>query len=441
MAKPRVCIFWFRRDLRFEDNTGLSEALALGLPVVPLFIFDIEILDQLEDRDDSRVEFIHRCLQSLDLELRKTGRSFVIEHGRPLDVWAKVLRRWDVAAVYFNHDYEPSAIRRDDEVTDLLSKYGVTVRSFKDQVVFERDEVQKDAGGPYTVFTPYSRKWKSQLEPRLLRSRPIETQGFLQGIQDKAFPALESLGFKPGPFSYPAAVIDRELIARYAQNRDIPSQRGTSRLGLHLRFGTVSGRRVVRLAQELSETWLNELIWREFFMQILFHFPHVVDGPFRPEYRGVRWRHDEEQFAAWCEGRTGYPIVDAGMRELNATGFMHNRVRMIAGSFLAKHLMIDWRWGEAYFARKLLDFELASNNGNWQWVAGTGCDAAPYFRIFNPEAQTKKFDPDLKYVKTWVPELGTKDYPQPIVDHAFARARALREYKAGLEAFRGMGRD
>ncbi|MCM2281930.1 MAG: DNA photolyase family protein [Bdellovibrionaceae bacterium] len=419
-----------------HDNVGFAEALAGGLPVVPIFIFDTEILERLEDRDDLRVQFIHQRVLDLHEELVHAGSALTIKHGRPLAVWKELLKRYEIRAVYFNHDYEPAAIERDAKIRAFLEKAGVAVRSFKDQVIFERDEVQKDSGGPYTVFTPYSKKWKASLSARDVRPANGDLSNLLRVDQplsdDHLPPSLERIGFRPKTFSYPEAKIDRKRMAAYAKTRDWPAQAGTSHLSLHLRFGTISIRELVSIASKTSETYLNELIWREFFMQILFHFPYAVDGPFRPEYSAIAWRQDEEQFAAWCEGRTGYPLVDAGMRELNATGFMHNRVRMVTASFLAKHLLMDWRWGEAYFARKLLDFDLAANNGNWQWVAGTGCDAAPYFRIFNPEAQQKKFDPDMTYIRQWVPEYGTSTYPTAIVEHALARARALREYKAAL---------
>jgi deoxyribodipyrimidine photo-lyase len=435
-----IAVFWFRRDLRLEDNTGLAHALKSGLPVLPLFIFDQNILAKLEDKNDARVEFIHRALESLHQELHQHGCGLRVEHGDPLKIWKDILQRHEVKAVFTNHDYEPYATQRDTEVTRLLAAQGVEFKTFKDQVIFEKMDVEKGTGGPYTVFTPYSRKWKELLKDSHLKSSESEKHlsGLLK-VNEKSksefslgVPSLSEIGFSPSGLEFPKAKVDQALIKAYAKNRNTPSIRGTTRLGIHLRFGTVSIRQLVKEAKRLDETWLNELIWREFFMQILWNFPHVVGQPFRPEYAGIQWRHDEKEFKKWCEGKTGYPIVDAGMRELNETGFMHNRVRMIVGSFLVKDLLIDWRWGEAYFARKLLDFELSSNNGNWQWVAGTGCDAAPYFRIFNPDAQTKKFDPDHRYIKTWVKEFGTMSYPEPMVDHSFARERTLTAYKNGL---------
>jgi deoxyribodipyrimidine photo-lyase len=399
---------------------------------LPLFIFDTEILAKLEDRDDARVGFIHETLRKLNDELIARGSGLLVRHGKPKDVWKKLVEEFAVEDVVFNHDYEPYARERDDEITELLSKKSISVRSFKDQVVFEKLEVSKDDGTPYTVFTPYFRKWCATLTNEDLK--PARVRDNFVKWNAPAFPKLKEFGFEPSSIELPSSDVSSKMIKLYEETRNYPAINGTSRLGVHLRFGTVSVRELARKARAATkdDVWLKELAWREFFTQILWNFPHVVKGPFRPEYSAVQFRHDETEFAAWTEGRTGYPIVDAGLRELNTTGFMHNRVRMIAASFLVKHLAIDWRWGEAYFARKLLDFELASNNGNWQWVAGTGCDAAPYFRVFNPQIQQKKFDRDGEYVKRWIPELGTDRYPQPIVDHVVARTRIMKLYSAGL---------
>ena len=436
--RPKVSVFWFRRDLRLDDNAGLAEALASGNPVVPIFIFDDDILHRLEDRDDARVGFLVRAVASLQDELVALGSGLRVERGRPVDVWTKLLNEFDVRAAYACEDYEPYAIERDGAIRKVLEARGATFSLVKDQVVFAKREVAKDDGSPYSVFTPYSRKWKSRVQPeRDLAPRPSRQR--LSKLFPFAAPApvvsLEALGFEPSRIEIPSAKLDLGLVARYAKSRDIMGQRGTTRLGLHLRFGTVSPRHLAREAWTLGaagETWLNELIWREFFMQILWNFPHVVEGPFRREYSAIQWRNDENEFQKWMDGETGYPVVDAGMRELAATGFMHNRARMVVASFLTKHLLIDWQWGEAWFARKLLDFELASNNGNWQWAAGCGCDAAPYFRVFNPELQAKKFDADGAYVKRWVPEASGRGYVKPIVDHAMARQRALATYGSGL---------
>lgn len=431
---PAVNIMWFRRDLRLSDNAALYHALKAGKPVVPIFIFDRNILDKLEDKGDRRVEFIHAALHDMQQQLSAMGSTLHVFYGFPDQVWPQLLSTYEVADVFTNHDYEPYALQRDKGIADFLATQGIGFHTFKDQVIFEKDEVVKDDGKPYTVFTPYSRKWKLKLTPFYLEAYPTENyfQHFFQQ-SPVAIPSLESMSFQHVDKPFPARMIKAELIRKYKEQRDIPSIEGTSKLGVHLRFGTLSIRKLAAFAQPLSEGFLNELIWRDFYHMILHHFPHVGKGvAFKKEYDSIKWRNNEEEFAAWCEGRTGYPIVDAGMRELNATGFMHNRVRMITASFLIKHLLIDWRWGEAYFAQKLLDFDLAANNGGWQWAASSGCDAAPYFRVFNPTLQMQKFDPELKYVRKWVPEFGSPDYPEPIVNHEMARKRVLEVYKEAL---------
>ncbi len=408
-----LSIFWHRRDLRLDDNHGLFRALQGDVPVLPLFILDRNILDDLEDRDDARVTFIHQQLERLQAEYRAAGGDLRVEYGFPLEVWGKLLNTLPIKAVYTNRDYEPYARERDAGVEDLLAKYGIPLHFFKDQVVFEYDEVLKDDGSPYTVFTPYSRKWKALLEQTGIPSYPSQALlGNLSKVLDlNNLPSLDSIGFATSSLQFPSSEVPQGLIKNYGATRDFPGIQGTSRLGIHFRFGTISIREKARKARDLSETYLNELIWRDFYAMILAHFPHVVGRPFKKAYENIEWRNDPAEFQAWREGRTGYPIVDAGMRELAATGYMHNRVRMVAASFLTKHLLIDWRWGEAWFARKLLDYDLASNNGGWQWAAGCGTDAAPYFRVFNPTAQQEKFDPELKYIRKWVPEYGTGKYP------------------------------
>ncbi|HEY0744238.1 MAG TPA: deoxyribodipyrimidine photo-lyase [Chryseosolibacter sp.] len=427
---PDVTLFWFRRDLRTTDNAGLYRALTAGKNVLPIFIFDTVILDRLEDKADRRVEFIHESLKFVKASLEEAGSSLLVLHGDPSKIFSKL----NPKAVYTNHDYEPYARERDREVKTILEAKGASFHSYKDQVIFEKEEVVKDNGEPYTVFTPYSKKWKAKLNAFYKRSYPTEKY-FSNLYQTKplAFPSLPDIGFEPTNIHFPERTVKTALIRDYHLTRDIPGQTGTSRLGVHLRFGTVSIRKLVQIATKKNETWLNELIWREFYQMILWHFPKV-DQAFKPQYDRIRWRNNVKEFEAWCEGRTGYPIVDAGMRELNATGFMHNRVRMIVASFLTKHLLIDWRWGEAYFAKKLLDFDLASNNGGWQWAASSGCDAAPYFRVFNPALQTQKFDPEFKYIRKWVSEFESPEYPKPIVDHQFARERVLKAYKVALDA-------
>jgi len=428
-----IAIFWFRRDLRIEDNAGLFHALKENQRVLPLFIFDSTILDQLEDEDDARVTFIYNEVNRLNEELKKSGSQLFCIYGNPLKIFEALLKSHNVSAVYINNDYEPTAIARDEAVSELLKTHNSELKSFKDQVVFERNEVTKDDGKPYTVFTPFSKKWKEKLNKFYLKPYPVSRYkaSFLKA-DDGKIPSLNSMGFKESGQHFPDRFLNPDVAKNYGEDRDFPGIPGTTRMGIHLRFGTVSIRMLVARAKEINETLLNEFIWREFYQTILYHFPQVVHNAFKPAYDKIEWQNDTDLFHKWCEGQTGYPIVDAGMRELNATGFMHNRVRMVTASFLTKHLLIDWRWGEAYFAKKLLDYDLASNNGGWQWSAGCGCDAAPYFRVFNPELQAKKFDPDNRYIRKWVPEFERSNYVKPIVDHKFARDRALRVYKAAV---------
>ncbi len=428
-SKTPICIHWFRRDFRLEDNASLYHALKSGLPVLPVFIFDKTILDQLENRLDHRVIFIHQQLEKINQQLQTLGSKLLVKFGFPEDCWKEILSEYNVQSVYTNHDYEPYAKLRDKKINDLLNSNGIDFNTYKDQVIFEKDEVTKDDGKPYTIFTPYSRKWLSKLDDSFLSSYPSKKyfKNFIQ-LKYSKIVSLNEMDFIDEKVEFPTIEFPDEILNQYATNRDIPSVKGTSRISLHLRFGTVSIRQLARRSKDISPKWLNELIWRDFYMCILWHFPYVVNGAFKPAYNKIKWKNNEIEFEKWCKGETGYPIVDAGMRELNSTGFMHNRVRMITASFLVKHLLIDWRWGEAYFASKLLDFELSSNNGGWQWAASSGCDAAPYFRIFNPSEQTKRFDPEFKYIKKWVPEFQEFSYPPPIVDHKLARERALLTY-------------
>jgi len=430
--KDKVNIFWFRRDLRLEDNTGLYHALRSGLPVLPVFIFDTEILDKLENKTDARVEFIYNALTEIDSELKQQGSSLLALAGKPADVWKRLIDEYDITEVFTNHDYEPYALSRDSSVEAILKANGIKFNKFKDQVIFEKHEVVKPDGKPYSIYTPYSKTWRANLNENALKDYSIKKAGFNFHKFSSKLLAIEALGFKRSGISFPSKEIRKEIIKNYENTRDIPSIDGTSRLSVHLRFGTISPRGLVKQAMKLNDVWLKELIWRDFFMMILYHYPHSAVSSFRPEYDRIKWRNNEEEFEAWCNGETGYPLVDAGMRELNATGFMHNRVRMITASFLCKDLLIDWRWGERYFADKLLDYEMSSNVGNWQWAAGTGCDAAPYFRIFNPTSQQEKFDPEHKYINKWVPEYGNFGYVQPIVDHKFARERTLKVYKEAI---------
>lgn len=430
-----IAIFWHRRDLRNSDNAGLYHALKSGLPVLPIFIFDKSILDKLEDKEDKRVTFIYQQIEELKQAYQLQKSDLLVAYGEPLLVLKNITEQYNIKKVFTNHDYEPYANKRDEDVQQFLVSKNIEFLTFKDQCIFEKNEVTKDDGKPYTVFTPYSKKWKSKLNDYYLKAYPTEKyfKNFYAIEQNLPLIKIAEMGFTKNEFPIPSKQTTLDLIKNYADNRNFPAITGTSRLGVHFRFGTISIREKARICKEISETFLNELIWRDFYMTILYHFPHVVNGAFRPEYDRIKWVNNEVDFKNWCDGKTGYPIVDAGMRELNATGFMHNRVRMIVASFLTKHLLIDWRWGEAYFAQKLLDFDLSANNGGWQWAAGSGTDAAPYFRVFNPTLQTEKFDKKGEYIKKWVPEILFSSYVKPIVNHEFARKRCLEVYKEGLK--------
>ncbi|WP_299624045.1 deoxyribodipyrimidine photo-lyase [uncultured Tenacibaculum sp.] len=428
-----ISIFWFRRDLRLDDNKGFFEALNSGNKVVPIFIFDKNILDKLPKKD-TRLDFIHSRITHIHHKLQEKGGNLLTFYSTPEEAFEKLSQQFEIDTVFTNKDYEPYARERDRNIEAFLSSKNIGFKSFKDHVIFEEKEVVKDDGNPYKVYTPYSKKWLAKFSTIDFNFYPSEAH--LDQIftsESKAIHSMSDLGFEPSGIEIPDYDVSQQIIDEYEAKRNFPAVKGTSKLGLHLRFGSYSTRKAVQEARKSDNiTFLKELIWREFFIQILWHYPHTVDQAFKPQYDRIEWRNNEDDFKRWCEGKTGYPLVDAGMRELNATGFMHNRVRMLVGSFLCKHLLIDWRWGEAYFAEKLLDFELASNVGNWQWVAGCGVDAAPYFRIFNPTTQIKKFDKDLQYIKKWVPEFQELTYAKEIVDHKFARERCLTTYKSAL---------
>ena len=426
-------LFWFRRDLRIEDNHGLYMALSGKNKVIPIFIFDSNILEKLP-KQDARVEFILSALGAIDIAMKRNRCNVGIYHGTPKAVLEKLLDKWSIEKVVCNEDYEPYASQRDREIKDFLEKKNIGFEQYKDQVIFAKDEVVKDDGTPYKIYTPYSRKWISHFESLAVKHFPSEELlGRCYNEKDLPTSSLSNLGFSKSSVPQPKHVFNDTLIDEYEATRNFPYLDKTSRIGTALRFGTLSVRKaVLQAAARSNSTFLKELIWREFFMQILWHFPHTQKNSFKPQYDRIEWRNDENDFKKWCAGETGYPLVDAGMRELNETGFMHNRVRMLVGSFLCKHLLIDWRWGEAYFAEKLLDYEMSSNVGNWQWVAGCGVDAAPYFRIFNPTEQVKKFDKELRYIKKWVSNFQDLDYLQPIVDHKMARERCLNTFKAAL---------
>jgi deoxyribodipyrimidine photo-lyase len=429
----KVSIFWFRRDLRLDDNHGLYEALNACEAVLPLFIFDKNILDKLSNKEDARVEFILDQINSLHELLEKKGSSLLIRYGTPIEIFTGLLNSYDVESVYTNRDYEPYANERDERIEKLLNSKEISLHTFKDQLIMEPGEILNGSGEFYKVFTPFSRVWLEKFKAS--KAESYSDFQWKNLFQTKPLPqiTLADMGFKPSEIKIPSKRLDENLVKTYDETRNFPAIDGTSRLGIHLRFGTISIRKVALEAASLNKTFLNELIWREFYMMILAYHPQVVDKAFKPAYDRIPWRNNETEFKAWCEGKTGYPIVDAGMREINATGYMHNRVRMVVASFLTKHLLIDWRWGEAYFAERLLDYELASNNGGWQWAAGTGTDSQPYFRIFNPTSQQEKFDKNWKYIKKWIPEINSDNYLKPIVDHKFARQRALDTYKSALD--------
>ena len=427
-----MTIFWFRRDLRLDDNHGLFEALSHSEAVLPIFIFDKTILNELP-KDDARVTFIHESLADINNKLQKINKSLAVFYGKPEEVLEQITSENSVNSVYTNHDYEPYALKRDAELKSFFDRKNISFQTFKDQVIFERGEVVKDDGLPYVVYTPFSNKWKEKLKKKPIVNYKSEV--LLENIATHSYPflSLTDFGFEESTIKVKPYDISKKVIENYTDTRNFPAIDQTSYASVHLRFGTISTRKLVQYAAKFhDETYLKELIWREFFMQILWHFPHTVHNSFRPKYDAIQWKNDENLFKKWCQGKTGYPIVDAGMRQLNKTGYMHNRVRMVVASFLTKHLLIDWRWGETYFAQKLLDYEQSSNVGNWQWAAGSGVDAAPYFRIFNPTEQVKKFDKDLKYIKKWVPELETLHYPTPIVDHKTARELCLKTYKEAV---------
>ena len=432
--KEEIAIFWFRRDLRLDDNAGLFRALKSGLKVLPLFIFDKNILDKLEEKKDRRVDFIHQAVFSIKKQLNMFDSDLLVKYGLPNEIWESLLGEFSIKKVFCNHDYEKYATDRDLVISNLCEENHVEFYSFKDQCVFEKSEVLSATGTPYTVFTPYMRKWKEKMNDFYKKSYPNEKyfSKFLK-IENSNIPSLKDIGFVKTEILFSKPTLSKSILTGYKEKRDFPGINATSRLSIHLRFGTISIRKCVQYAEMFSETWLNELIWRDFYMNILANFPQInARLSFKKAYDKIPWRNSEAEFKAWCEGKTGYWLVDAGMRELNNTGFMHNRVRMVVASFLCKHLLIDWRWGEAYFAQKLNDFDFSANNGGWQWASSSGCDAAPYFRIFNPESQTLKFDKELTYIKKWVPEYLSSSYPKPIVDHKIARERALKVYKEAL---------
>ena len=426
-----IAVFWFRRDLRLHDNSGLFQALNSGYKVLPVFVFDDNITEKLEI-DDRRISFIFQAIQFMNKSLGILHSTIQIFKGKPLEIFKILVKEYTICSVFANQDYEPYAIQRDELIRNYLKTEDIDFQLFKDQVIFEKSEILNISREPYTVFTHYNKAWLEKINQSAGFLQTLYSEkhllNFIQ-IEPTSIQSVKDLGFNETRYLFKPPVLNEPDILNYHIYRDFPALDATSRLSAHLRFGTVSIREMVLKAIRLNKTWLNEFIWREFFMQILWHFPNVVNEAFKPKYRFIQWKNDERDFTRWCSGKTGYPLVDSGMRQLNETGFMHNRVRMVTASFLVKHLLINWQWGEAYFASKLLDFELSSNNGNWQWAAGTGCDAAPYFRIFNPTIQAAKFDTKKKYQHIWIPEYDTPLYPPPIVEHTFARNRFLDTYK------------
>ena len=430
--KDNLVIFWFRRDLRLKDNAGLFHALNENNKVLPIFIYDKNTLDKL-NKSDHRLDFIEHSLKKLNDLLKKNDKSISIYYGKPVKVFSELIKKYNVSKVYSNKDYTPYSIKRDKKVEELLKVNNIVFNSFKDHVLFEKFEIVKNDNTPYKVYTPFSRKWLIKMSENKIDFFNSEKYIYKFFNERGKFLTLKEIGFDKSKLNPLVLNLSSDTINNYEKTRNFPSVNGTSKIGIHLRFGTISTREMITKAEaSKNKTFLKELVWREFFQQILFHYPHTLNKSFKPKYDRIEWLNNENQFKKWCSGQTGYPLVDAGMRELNQTGFMHNRVRMLVGSFLCKHLLIDWRWGEAYFAEKLYDYETASNVGNWQWVAGCGVDASPYFRIFNPHEQIKKFDKNLIYTKKWVPEFDSNQYVDPIVIHKQARERCLLTYKKAL---------
>ncbi len=431
VAKNKISLFWFRRDLRLTDNVGLYQALSSEFPVLPIFIFDQNILDRLTNKNDRRVDYIHQVLTQINVLLKSRGSALKTFYGSPLDIFKMLVDEFAIQTVFCNRDYEPSAIRRDTEIYNFLNERDIRFQACKDQAIFDKNDIVKNDSSPYTIYTPYAKKWREKLKVEHYKSYNIK----LENLYPQSFSeiiSLDDIGFGKTDMVFENPTLKVGIIDQYDKFRDYPALQKTTQLGIALRFGTISIRKCVAFAIKHNQIWLSELIWREFFMQILYHFPAVEQESFKKQYDHIKWQNDETEFEKWCAGKTGFPMVDAGMRQLNETGYMHNRARMVAASFLCKHLLIDWRWGETYFAGKLNDYDLSANNGNWQWAAGSGCDATPYFRVFNPTTQIEKFDKNLEYIKKWLPEFGTDAYPPPIVEHSFARDRALRVYGEAL---------
>lgn len=435
ISSSTINLFWHRRDLRIADNSGLFKALTSGQKIQAVFIFDSNILNLLSDKEDARITFIYREISRLKAEYQSLGADLLVLYGDSIEIIPQLALEMGADAVFTNRDYEPKAVLRDTRINELLATHKIKFIGAKDHVIFEKDEITKGDGSPYTIYTPYANKWREKFKDQAYT--PFQTENYFHHLapinSTQQLLSLDEMGFKENKkIDFPPLTIPTEILQNYHETRDYPSIKGTSKLSIHLRFGTISIRQLVQVASTKNPVYLNELIWRDFYQMIIHHFPESVERAFKVKYERIEWEHNEIHFNAWCEGETGYPLVDAGMRELNNTGFMHNRVRMVVASFLCKHLLLDWKWGAAYFAEKLLDYEEASNIGGWQWAAGCGCDAAPYFRVFNPTLQQQKFDPKFDYIKKWVPEFGTIAYPEPIIEHTFARDRVIIRYKYAL---------
>ena len=431
-----IVIFWYRRDIRLHDNVGLYHAIKSGKKVLPIFIFDTDILAQFPNTADKRVQYLYQALEQVNTLLQEHNSQVAFYHNAVLPVFEQLVQTYAIKAVYTNADYEPATRKRDVAVHAFLATHAIPFYAYKDQVIFEANELLKSDQTPYKVYTPYAKLWRSRLTEQHLLAWTLDLKAdyFVAKKENQVMPSLTELGYDAETkFDFTTPAFDSSIIQNYTANRDFPALDATTRLGIALRFGTISIRACVRQALHDNETWLSQLIWREFFMSILYHYPQSARACFKREYENIQWRNNEAEFEAWCKGETGYPLVDAGMRELNQTGYMHNRVRMVVASFLVKHLLIDWRWGEAYFAQHLNDYDLALNVGNWQWAAGCGCDAAPYFRVFNPTEQQKKFDKEFNYIKKWIPQYEESTYLTPIVEHKLARERALLAFKQALK--------
>lgn len=428
-----TALFWFRRDLRLKDNHGLFQALKSGRPVTCIYIFDTNRLSQLE-KNDARITFIHNTLSDLKKELEEYGSTLDVRFGDPVKIFPHLIRVYNFRQVFANHDYDSYSTELDHKVRNLLMEHSIKFRSFKDHVIFEKNEIIDSKNEPYVTFDPYFKKWKKSITFNKVFN--YKSEFYLKNLFNMSpieFPTINQIGFEKSKIEFNSPSLSLSTIKNYDKTKTFPGiKNGTSRIGIHLRYGTISVRECVNFALSHNDSWLTELIWRDFYNQILFHFPHIENSSFKKSYDKIKWENNEELFQKWCEGNTGYPLVDAGMRELKNTGYMHSQIRIIVSSFLCKNLRIDWRWGERYFSKHLLDFDLASNIGGWQGAAGSGVESTPYFQVSNPLKQTHSFDPQLTYIKKWVPEFKNPDYPKPIVDFIESREICFKMYKKAI---------